>query len=551
MAKEMSDSLRSQSEICALLNEFLYLGFKDADENDTMAEIIAAIEASPKKYAAFLERDEFAILKANLDKIGDYRIGDQSWNLNQFNSGTNACTFTDPDTGRTYVVYRGTGDGEWLDNGLGMTQVSTPQQEEAARYFDYVVEHNGLTDGDPITVTGHSKGGNKSQYVTLASAYRDYIDQCISLDGQGFSPEAIAAFREKYGEEGYRAYLEKMYSICGENDYVNPLGVKIVLDGHTYYIKTPAEDDNFVAGHDLKYYFARYDENGDPVFADGKQQFGKDMNPAAERGLLSLNAEELSKALMKLPCDKRHDAAIVIMQLMESFEGETVGLHGEQWTVENVLGFLKDGVPTILFTLLTTPEGRELLAHYGGELLAGIYEELGPVKFAGVVAVGIFLAPAVIKLLKDAYAVIAFLDTVIGFVSHVKDFLEDVGEFVKEICSQAKILYESWLIGRKIDNPAKTYQPGDEISLRLGRIRQIAADLSRLQSVISRLDYDLNTLRRNQEWYEIFQKLRIGAIDFLYVGYDSDLNRCISYLNQLASSFEQVENRLTSAAYQY
>ena len=42
MAKEMSDSLRSQSEICALLNEFLYLGFKDADENDTMAEIIAA-----------------------------------------------------------------------------------------------------------------------------------------------------------------------------------------------------------------------------------------------------------------------------------------------------------------------------------------------------------------------------------------------------------------------------------------------------------------------------------------------------------------------------
>lgn len=547
----MDSALRSKAEICALLNEFLYLGFKDADENDTLADIIATIESNPKKYGDFLKKDEFQILKANLDRIGDYQIGNQSWNLDQFNSGTGACTFTDPDTGKIYVVYRGTGDGEWLDNGLGMTQISTRQQEEAARYFDYVVEHNGLNSSDDITVTGHSKGGNKSQYVTINSEYKDYIDQCISLDGQGFSPEAIAAFKEKYGEEAYQKYLEKMYSICGENDYVNPLGVKVVPDDHTYYIKTPATDDNFVAGHDLKYYFALYDENGNPVFEDGRQLFGGNMNPEAERGLLSLNAEELSKALMRLPPDKRHDAAMVIMQLMEMTDGKTIGLHGEQCTVENIIGFLKDGVPTILFTLLTTPEGLELLANYGGELLQKAYEELGPLQFTGVMVAVVLLAPLVITLIKGAYVILNFLDGVIDFINRVGDFLEDLGEFIKTVCSEAKVLYESWLIGRKINNPAKSYVPGDEIFINTGRIRQIITTLNHVQNKISCLDNDLNTLRRDQEWYEVFKKLRIGAIDFLYVGYDYDLSRCITYLNNLAANFESIERALNNAACGY
>lgn len=40
-----------------------------------------------------------------------------------------------------------------------------------------------LESYDSITVTGHSKGGNKAQYVTVLS---DKVDRCISMDGQGF-----------------------------------------------------------------------------------------------------------------------------------------------------------------------------------------------------------------------------------------------------------------------------------------------------------------------------------------------------------------------------
>ena len=546
----MDSALREKSEICALLNEYMYLGFKDAGEDDTIRDIIQTIETNDA-YKNFRSKDEFTILKANLDRIGDYTIGNQSWNLEDFNSGTYACTFKDPDTGKNYVTYRGTVDGEWLDNGQGMTQVSTQQQEEAARYFDYVIEHNGWNGSDNITVTGHSKGGNKSQYVTINSTYKDYIDQCISLDGQGFSPEAIAAFKEKYGEEAFREYLEKMYSINGENDYVNPLGVKVILDDHTYYIKTPSEQDNFPAGHDLKYFFALYDENRDPVFTDGKQQFGGEMNPETDRGLLSLTAEELSEALMKLPPDERNDAAMVIMQLMENSDGGKTGLNGETWTAENIIGFIKEGVPTVLLTLMTTPEGREFLVQYGGLFLKKAYDELGPLKFIGVVSVVVQLAPLALLLAGGVYVVSVFLDTIISFVDSIKELAENLKEYVKTICSEAKVLYESWLIGRKISNPAASYTPGDLISANAGQIRTIADQLSSIQNIIVRLDDRLNTLRKNQEWYEIIDKIRIGAIDFLYVGYDYDLNRCRVYLQNLANMLDNTERSLRGMAAQF
>ncbi|WP_160323683.1 Mbeg1-like protein, partial [Defluviitalea phaphyphila] len=47
---------------------------------------------------------------------------------------------------------------------------------------------------DNITVTGHSKGGNKAMYVAILS---DKVDRCMSLEGQGFNDK----FCEKYEEE--------------------------------------------------------------------------------------------------------------------------------------------------------------------------------------------------------------------------------------------------------------------------------------------------------------------------------------------------------------
>ena len=89
------------------------------------------------------------------------------------------------------VVFRGTsGDYEWHDNGEGGYLTDTAQQERAAQYV------NSLPDkyGDAMTVTGHSKGGNKAQYVTIVT---NRIAKCVSYDGQGFSQE----FLDKYQDE--------------------------------------------------------------------------------------------------------------------------------------------------------------------------------------------------------------------------------------------------------------------------------------------------------------------------------------------------------------
>ena len=89
----MDSALREKSEICALLNEFMYMGFRDAAEGDTIRDVIETIEANRDLYQKYCDKEEFDILKANLDRIGEYEIGSQSWNLTDFNSGTQACTF--------------------------------------------------------------------------------------------------------------------------------------------------------------------------------------------------------------------------------------------------------------------------------------------------------------------------------------------------------------------------------------------------------------------------------------------------------------------------
>ena len=83
------------------------------------------------------------------------------------------------------IVFRGTGNAyEWRDNGKGGYVSETEQQLRAAKY----VEDLPSEWGDAMTVTGHSKGGNKAQFVTIAT---NRIAKCVSYDGQGFSKEFL------------------------------------------------------------------------------------------------------------------------------------------------------------------------------------------------------------------------------------------------------------------------------------------------------------------------------------------------------------------------
>lgn len=127
--------------------------------------------------------------------------------------GIRAVCYAQADSSEAAVIFRGTG-GEyhaWTDNVYGEYCSDTEMQKYAA---EFIQSNCGVYEN--ITVSGHSKGGNLAQYVTVACPEK--IDRCVSYDGQGFGAE----FFEENGEAA-KAAAEKITSISAHNDFVNIL----------------------------------------------------------------------------------------------------------------------------------------------------------------------------------------------------------------------------------------------------------------------------------------------------------------------------------------
>jgi hypothetical protein len=116
------------------------------------------------------------------------------------------------------IFYKGTaGDFEWKDNVEGTYNISdTKQQRMALSYFDEMVEK--FKDVKKVYVSGHSKGGNKSQYIGVLRGNMSKLERVYSFDGQGFN----SIFLKKYNKE-IENNRHKIFNICNEYDYVNIL----------------------------------------------------------------------------------------------------------------------------------------------------------------------------------------------------------------------------------------------------------------------------------------------------------------------------------------
>lgn len=107
------------------------------------------------------------------------------------------------------VAFRGThGGDEWVDNVEGLNVTDTQCQKEALDFIESLPYEN-------VTVTGHSKGGNKAMYVAITS---DKVTRCVAYDGQGFSQEFI----DKYWAE-IQAKGEVITEYSLSTDYVHVL----------------------------------------------------------------------------------------------------------------------------------------------------------------------------------------------------------------------------------------------------------------------------------------------------------------------------------------
>ena len=349
----------SEAEISMLLDTFMYLDYREAREGTSLKNVIKDLENHEDYGGGGIHYGEYQILSKAVqnEQVGELTIHCQSGNMG-YDSGTAACCFVSPDGEKVYVVYRGTGDGEWPDNGLGMTQSATIQQERALSYFEAAAERLELSAEQRVVITGHSKGGNKAQFVAMETKRQALVDVCYSVDGQGFSQKAISRWKQEYGSQEYEKRRGRIWGICGENDYVNVLGHSIIRQEQIRYIKTPVEKSNFAGYHDIKYMFAQisYDDQGKTVTS-----FLGTKNPEVKkRGELGNYAAALSQGVMELKPEDLDGCAGVLMHLMECMSGSKEGINGEKLTLGDLRDFAFCGIPVIAESLFQE-KGKELL----------------------------------------------------------------------------------------------------------------------------------------------------------------------------------------------
>ncbi|MCR5301832.1 MAG: DUF2974 domain-containing protein [Lachnospiraceae bacterium] len=160
-----------------------------------------------------------------------------------------ALCYTDPKDENAVVAFRGTGGTveAWTDNFEGAYESDTRIQKIASEFIEY--ECAAYED---IVVTGHSKGGNLAQYVTVKQP--DRVGECVSYDGQGFGDSFLME-----NPSGIKNAAPKITSVSAYNDFVNILLTTIA--GTSIFI---ANDPSAAGAHSSVTLLTEneFDENG-------------------------------------------------------------------------------------------------------------------------------------------------------------------------------------------------------------------------------------------------------------------------------------------------
>jgi len=315
-----SDILQKANEE-AIYNIYLYLAHKTTPEkHETLRSIVLGLQSAFENQITddWSDKDirRLDILK-NAIIMYPYVAESKITNLTRSKSGLTACSFTKP-RGGVSVIFKGTGKGEWIDNGEGLSGIpeentyitygkdgkalysntikkdyATDQQVEALNWFNNISSKNGWDAASKITVSGHSKGGNKAQFCAIHSKS---FKECYSFNGHGFSPEALSALKKQYGAK-YEKRRQNIFSFSSNNDYVNVLGERLMPKYNIYFFESKEKFHSLEAmlkssGHFL---------------------------PQCEQGKLSRYAETISDELMKMDSSVRQYATLGIMNVFQKY----------------------------------------------------------------------------------------------------------------------------------------------------------------------------------------------------------------------------------------
>lgn len=152
------------------------------------------------------------------------------------------------------VVFQGTplvaGSAQWADNFYSANVEESPHQIKALEWYWQIYKEFHLYRKE-ITVTGHSKGGNKAKYICILD---DSVDHCESFDGEGFSDKFLAKYNDRILERE-----DVIHNHIVNYDYVsllmNDIGKETFYYGYNY------GSGGFTENH-LPNTFIRFDQNG-------------------------------------------------------------------------------------------------------------------------------------------------------------------------------------------------------------------------------------------------------------------------------------------------
>lgn len=546
---EINSNIKSQSNEAAIINILMYLdiedvGIKNGNTFKKITEALGKIYDSSGGYERFKllhptstdsdykERQRQYNILVNSAKnnphVAEMKIGNQSMLMKPpyEKGGLEACTFEDSN-GNIIVAYRGTGAGEWIDNGEGISgyETDTEQQREAMEYFDRIVRMNNYNEDMNIIITGHSKGGNKAQYTTVNSENSNLIDKCFNFDGQGMSPEAINKFKLSLGEESFNEAINKMYGFYSENDFVNPLGIALVPEANRYYFEsqlTKGVDD-----------IAKNHYPDDYLNEDGS--FSRQTN----QGNLSKLVENFALEMVALPPELRSKVANTIMALMQ---GKNQTVNGDSIPPGDKIPGMIIAFQKLIPDLLGTPDGLKTLAELIGASFETIEEKFGVgVKWVAAVAMGIIVVSNSLIILKTigSAALINICEFIGGKINEFGkaslNLISKIGDSLMDLANG----FKSWII-IKVNSGYIYASSNPYIKINIDRIRSYAYRLTLVNKRLMRLDDRLKYLY-----------LRVGVDDLgsliradMVIDYSWKLRKCINYLDDAAEEFERAENKI-------
>lgn len=335
----VSDDILNKANEAVIYNLYLYLAhITIPDENATLKSITYSLESDLNSKSGYdwKNRDIYRLnILANAVRHNSFVANSKIRNLTVSASGLTACSFTNQNED-VFVVFKGTGKGEWIDNGEGLSGVpeentyktyqkggkelssksigrdhATDQQVEALNWFYKIAAKNGWTQDTEIILSGHSKGGNKAQFIAIHS---DLADSCFSFDGQGFSPEALAAFKRQHVEK-FESRRRRIYSFSACNDYINVLGARLMPQDQIYFFKSR------MGFHQL----------------EAMLNISGRLNHQCEQGELSRYVQAVSERLMNMEPRIRKYATLGVMNVFQKFLGDGEPVNKDNVSIEQTI----------------------------------------------------------------------------------------------------------------------------------------------------------------------------------------------------------------------